>query len=483
MSRVLVVDDDPSVLTAFERMLTDEGHVARLATRGEEALALIEKERPDLVVMDIRMPGISGLEAVRRIREIDPRLPVIIMTGYATTETAIEATKLGAFDYHLKPLDPEDILRSIDLALDRGRQMRRRVGMDAEPASGAEEIIIGQSRSMREVYKAIGRVAETDAAVLIRGETGTGKELVARAIYQHSRRARAPLVVVNCVAIPETLLESEFFGFEKGAFTGAEKRRVGRFEQANGGTIFLDEIGDMSAALQAKLLRVLQEKSFERIGGSETIAVDARVLAATHRDLEVDIVAGRFREDLYHRLKVFTIDLPPLRERREDIPRLSNYFIRRFAQELKVDAPAPGPESMQTLSEHSWPGNVRELQHCIQRAMILSGGYPINAEEMRRAIALAAPGVGLPSGATEEERLRSIIREHLKAHAGEPVHSRFLEMAERILLAEALGLTKGNQTHAARLLGMPRPTLKARLDKYSLGRDGKPTGPSAPPSP
>ena len=480
MSRILVVDDDPSVLSAFEQMLSEQGHLVRVTTRGEEALEQLAKERPDLVIMDIRMPGMSGLDAVRRIRRMDPRLPVIIMTGFATTETAIEATKLGAVDYHLKPIDPAEILRTIDTALERSRLMNRRVEIDAATVPVSDDVIVGQSKSMREVYRAIGRVAETDAAVLIRGETGTGKELVARAIYQHSRRAQAPLIVVNCVAIPDTLLESEFFGFEKGAFTGADRRRIGKFEQADGGTVFLDEIGDMPMEVQAKLLRVLQEKALERIGGNETIPVDVRVLAATHRDLEADIAQGRFREDLYHRLKVFTLDLPPLRERREDIPRLAAYFIRKYSKELAVEAVGLSADAIEILCAHSWPGNVRELQHCIQRAMILTGGYPIQPDEMRRAIDLASAGSGPAHAATESEKLRRLIQDYLRVHGGEGAYNTFLERSEEMLLSEALRLTKGNQTHAARLLGMARPTLKARMDKYGLGRADVPDDGSRP---
>ena len=469
MSKVMVVDDDPSILAAFEQMLSEQGHLVRVATRGEEALEVVAKEHPDLIIMDVQMPGMSGLEAFRRIRKLDPRLPVIIITGYATTDTAIEATKLGAVDYHLKPVDPAEILRTIDTALERRRLMHRRVELDAATVPAADDMIVGQSKVMREVYKAIGRVAETEAAVLIRGETGTGKELVARAIYQHSRRSQAPLIVVNCVAIPETLLESEFFGHEKGAFTGAERRRIGKFEQAHGGTIFLDEIGDMPTGVQAKLLRVLQEKALERVGGNETVPVDVRVIAATHRDLEADIVQGRFREDLYHRLKVFTLDLPPLRERREDIPRLAAYFIRKYSNELAVAAEPLPADALAVLGAHSWPGNVRELQHCIQRAMILTGGYPIQADEMRRAIDLASAVGGSPAqAATESERLRTFIQDYLRLHGGENVYNNFLEASEKMLLSEALRLTKGNQTHAARLLGMARPTLKARMDKYGL---------------
>ena len=370
MSKILVVDDDAGVLAAFDQMLVGLGHRVKTVTRGEAALEVLKKDRPDLIIMDIRMPGMSGLETIQQIKKTDARLPVIIMTGYTTADIAIEATKLGAFDYHLKPLVPEEILQSIEKALERGELMNREVELDAQPTSSAGDAIIGQGKSMREVYKAIGRVATTDASVLIRGETGTGKELVARAIYQHSLRSRAPLVIVNCVAIPETLLESELFGFEKGAFTGAEKRRIGKFEQAAGGTIFLDEIGDMPLGLQAKLLRVLQDGTFERIGGNETIPVDVRVIAATHHNLEADIAKGVFREDLFHRLAVFTIDIPALRDRREDIPQLAAFFLRRFAAELEIEPPRLPKDAVDALCAYPWPGNVRELQHCIQRAII-----------------------------------------------------------------------------------------------------------------
>ncbi|MHC4506591.1 MAG: sigma-54-dependent transcriptional regulator, partial [Planctomycetota bacterium] len=368
MSTILIVDDEPNVLASFQKMLATQKHRVMTAARGEAALALVEKKKPDLLVMDIRMPGMDGLTAFRKLRETHPKLPVIIMTGFGTTEAAIEATKLGAFDYHLKPFEPADMLRSIKGALESARLMRRHVRLDPDSEAPSADAIIGQSEGMRGVYKAIGRVAETDATVLVRGETGTGKELVARAVYQHSRRAEMPLVVVNCVAIPETLLESELFGHEKGAFTGASARRIGKFEQAAGGTIFLDEIGDMPLSIQSKMLRVLQERSLERVGGHNTISVDVRVIAATNRDLEKAIAEGKFRDDLYHRLDVFTIDLPPLRERREDIPRLVAYFLDRFARELGVEKPVLSEPALEALRGYGWPGNVRELEHCIHRA-------------------------------------------------------------------------------------------------------------------
>jgi DNA-binding NtrC family response regulator len=508
MSKILVVDDDKSILSAFEQMLTEQGYEVSKALHGQEALSLLASDRPDLIIMDVRMPGPSGLEILRRIKEIDRRLPVIIITGYGTMETAVQATKLGAVDYHLKPLNPQEVLDSIATALESVRLMDRRVEFDSEsaaeeeqgpdpaglPSAGASEsgpgtagprdavLIVGRSRAMRDVYKSIGRVAQTNATVLIRGETGTGKELVAQAIYQHSLRAADSFVVVNCVAIPETLLESEFFGHERGSFTGAEKRRIGKFEQADGGTIFLDEIGDMPSATQAKLLRVLQDKSFERVGGSERIHVDVRIIAATNRDLDTEIQQGRFREDLYHRLRVFTIHLPPLRDRREDIPRLASYFVERLSREMGTARPILTPEAIDELSVHPWPGNVRELQNCIQQAMILAHGYPIrplHIAEALRAMTGTEKGVSTPATdtplthglRTHPAGLERLIREYLKTYRGGAAYLEFLETAERLLLSEALRLHKGNQTHAAKFLGMARPTLKAKLDKYNIHTD------------
>ena len=301
MGQILIVDDDDQLRQSFDKLLTEEGHAVQTAPAGETAIAMVRESVPDLVVMDVRLPGMSGLETFRAIREIEPKLPVIVMTAFGTTETAIEATKLGAFEYMLKPFEIPEILALIDQALEAGRFMRSRVEIDVVPEVASAEAIIGRSNAMQEVYKAIGRVASTDATVLIRGESGTGKELVARAIYQHSLRGDKPFLVINCVAIPETLLESELFGYEKGAFTGAMSRRVGKIQQAHGGTILLDEIGDMPFSIQAKILRLLQEKSIERLGGREPITVDVRIIAATNRDLEAAVAEARFREDLYYR--------------------------------------------------------------------------------------------------------------------------------------------------------------------------------------
>jgi DNA-binding NtrC family response regulator len=468
MSKILVVDDDKNILDAFEQVLTEHGYEVSRAQHGREALGLLQAEKLDLVIMDIRLPGMSGLETLEKIKEFDTRLPVIIVTGYGTMETAVEAMKLGAIDYQLKPLNPQDILQSIEYILESLRIMKRPVKMDEEQVSEESDAIVGHSECMRDVYKSIGRVAETNMTVLIRGETGTGKELVARAIYQHSQRAQAPLVVVNCVAIPETLLESEFFGYEKGAFTGAHKRKLGKFEQADKGTIFLDEIGDMPLGTQAKLLRVLQERVFERIGGTERVDVDVRVIAATNRNLEEAITQGRFREDLYHRLKVFTIDIPPLRKRKEDIPYLVSYFAERFSRQIGTGTPVITPEAMQLLRAYNWPGNVRELQNCVQQAMILSQGYPVRHHHITKIFDAGVSKTNTILEPPKYEELASLLRNYLITYCGSSAHTEILEAVEKTLITEALRIKKGNQTHAAQLLGMARPTLKAKLDKYGL---------------
>jgi DNA-binding NtrC family response regulator len=414
------------------------------------------------------MPGMSGLEAFRTIHEIEPKLPVIIMTAFGTTETAIEATKLGAFEYVLKPFENiQDILGLIGQALEAGRFMRSRVELDVAPDTAAADALIGKSKPMQEVYKAIGRVAPTDATVLIRGESGTGKELVARALYQHSLRSAKPFLVINCVAIPETLLESELFGYEKGAFTGAVNRRVGKFEQAHGGTVFLDEIGDMPFSIQAKILRLLQEKSIERLGGREPIPVDVRIIAATNRDLETALAQGRFREDLYYRLKVVTLTLPPLRERTQDITLLAEYFLSRFAKEMDVSNPGVTAEAKLLLQNCQWPGNVRELANAMQKALIFSRGYPIHPEDVSRAIG----GASLSREAEEgraDQIVRQWVRQSLVSGDGKDVFEGCMDHFASLLISEALDLTGGNRSRAAKLLGISRPTLLSKIDKYRL---------------
>jgi nitrogen regulation protein NR(I) len=466
MGDILVVDDDHQLRQSFKKILAAEGHTVQTAASGEAALELVREELPDLVIMDIRMPGMDGLEAFRRMHDIEPRLPVVIMTAYGTTETAIEATKLGAFDYVLKPFEIPDILTLIGQALEAGRLMRRPVELDVVPEKAAADALIGKSRPMQEVYKAIGRVASTDATVLIRGESGTGKELVARALYQHSLRSDKPFLVINCVAIPETLLESELFGYEKGAFTGAVSRRVGKIEQAHGGTVFLDEIGDMPFSIQAKILRLLQEKSIERLGGREPIPVDVRIIAATNRDLEAALGQGHFREDLYYRLNVVILWLPPLRERRDDILLLAEYFLARFSREMGLANPGMTPAAKVVLNNHLWPGNVRELANAMQKALIFSRGYPIHPEDLSRAIGGEAPT--REEEIQTQESIRQWIRQGLASGDGKHVFDEFMDRFAALLITEALDLTGGNRSRAARLLGISRPTLLSKIDKYRL---------------
>jgi DNA-binding NtrC family response regulator len=466
MSTILIVDDDDQLRRSFQKLLSEEGYTVESAASGEAAVQKVQRRAPDLVILDMRLPGQNGIETFRAIHGLVPKLPVIIMTAYGTTENAIEATKLGAFDYVLKPFEIPAMLAVIAQALEAGRFMRSPVDMDGGPDPASREAIIGRSRPMQEVYKAIGRVSPTEATVLIRGASGTGKELVARAIYTHSLRADRPFQVINCVAIPENLLESELFGYERGAFTGAAHRRLGKIEQANGGTVFLDEIGDMPFGIQSKILRLLQERSIERLGGRETIPVDVRIIAATNRDLEAALQTGRFREDLYYRLKVVTITLPPLQDRIDDIPLLVDYFLARYAAELDMDNPGIAPEAIAALTRHGWPGNVRELANTLQKALIFNRGAPIQAAEVAHAVAGAAAAGSLPRGA--DPPTRQWIRQCLTADQGPNRFDAAMDQFASMLISEALRLTHGNRSRAAKLLGLSRPTLHSKIDKYRL---------------
>jgi nitrogen regulation protein NR(I) len=467
LSRILIIDDDDQLRKSFHKLLLQEGYSIDSAASGEAGITMIRQNPPDLVILDMRLPGMNGFETFKVIHDLEPKLPVIIMTAYGTTETAIEATKMGAFDYILKPFDIPDMLTVIGQAIEAGRFMRSPVDMNGAPDSANREAIIGRSLPMQEVYKAIGRVAPTEATVLVRGESGTGKELVARAIYQHSLRANKPFLVINCVAIPDSLLESELFGYEKGAFTGASHRRVGKLEQASGGTVFLDEIGDMPFSLQAKMLRLLQERSIERLGGRETIPVDVRIIAATNRNLESAIEAGRFREDLYYRLKVVTIWLPPLKERSGDIPLLSEYFLSRFFKELCMDCPGITPEAELLLSNHPWPGNVRELANTIQKSVIFNRGAPLSLDDISNAISEKSPAAE-DGGEKHDLMLRRILHQALMTHSGENVFDTVMDQVAGIFISEALNLSGGNRSRAAKLLGLSRPTLHSKIEKYGL---------------
>src|SRR5262249_33174025 len=368
MPSLLVVDDEANVLYSLAKSLQSDTLEVLTAQTGREGIELVERRRPDAAILDVRLSDLSGLEVFDRIRQIDPRLPVIIITAYAATETAIEAMKRGAFEYLLKPIDFHQLREVVQRALELSRFRHVPAVFDDAEVTDASDRIVGRSAAMQEVYKAIGRVACQDVTVLILGESGTGKELVARALYHHSARAAATFLTINCAAIPEPLLESELFGHERGAFTGAERRRIGKFEQAHQGTLFLDEIGDMSAATQAKVLRVLQEQRFERLGGNEIITTDVRVIAATNKNLEDEVAPGRFRRDLLYRLNGFTIHLPPLRERRDDLPLLIEHFIRLFSRGLHRNIHSVTPEAQRCLEEYAWPGNIRELQSVLKYA-------------------------------------------------------------------------------------------------------------------
>jgi DNA-binding NtrC family response regulator len=410
------------------------------------------------------------MELIGRLGEELPNLPVVLMTAHGTTETAIEATRRGAYDYILKPFEIEELLAVVMRAAGAGRRGREKVGLGIEEKR--DIALVGQSRAMQEVYKEIGRVAEKPVGVLILGETGTGKELVARALWQHGDRKDKPLVTVNCAAIPSNLLESELFGHERGAFTGAEARRIGRFEQAHHGTLFLDEIGDLSLETQAKLLRVLQERMISRVGGREMIPVDVRVLAATHRDLPALVASGKFREDLWYRLNVIVVRLPPLRERREDIPELVSYFVAQHGPDLGGVASVQ-PAAVKFLSAQPWPGNVRQLENVVKRILLLAHGYSITEELVRVALA-----EGLSSGVGTAEAagltLAALCAQALATARRDPEVSAVnsvLAAVERELLAQALATTSGNITQMAQLLGWSRLTVREKLKLHGLRPD------------
>jgi DNA-binding NtrC family response regulator len=477
-ARVLVVEDDESDAMAMKRFLTKAGYDSQWVTSMAAALMQTQKEDFDLVVtdLDLKVPGASGLELISQLRALKPQLPVILLTGYHSPSKAIEATRLGAYDYLPKPVSWADSghLAELQEMVKKAVQSKRLAGappVDLGRPSYGKDAIIGQSRAMQEVYKEIGRVAATPLTVLIRGETGTGKELVARAIYSHGdpERASQPFVEVNCAAIPPSLLESELFGHEKGAFTGAAVRRLGRFEQAHHGTIFLDEIGDMNVHLQQKLLRVLQEKTIVRVGGDESIPVDVRIIVATHRDLERAARAGSFRQDLYFRLNVAVINLPPLRERPEDIPDLVYYFLEKSAAELIAVKPSlqAGEEGaiFQLLQRQPWPGNIRELRNIVRRAVIMCRGFPISVKTIREVLKQTEAAASAVEGFAGQ-----VAHFLAKAKDGERQNlpAKLLDEVERELYSQAIEQAGGDQTKAAKWLGVSRPTVMAKMLKHRI---------------
>jgi two-component system nitrogen regulation response regulator GlnG len=461
----MVIDDEESVRYSFRRIFAADGVEVVTAAGAADGLAAVGLYHPDVVVLDLQLPDRSGLDVFRELHAESPKRPVIFITAHGTTQTAIEAMKGGAFDYLIKPLDLDRLSQVIDRAFEAARLMRVPAVL---PAVDAGDPIVGRSPVMQEMCKVIGRMAPQDVNVLILGESGTGKELVARALYAHGKRADQPFLAVNCAALPESLLESELFGHEAGAFTGAVRRRIGKFEQVSGGSLFLDEIGDMPAPLQAKLLRVLQEQQFERVGGHETIRTDVRILAATNQDLPRLVADGRFRTDLYYRLNAVTIQVPPLRDRREDVAELAHYFLFRFDRELNLDLRGFDPAVLERFQAHDWPGNVRELQGVVKQAMLSASGHVILPEFLPDYLQQEAAAA--PADRLDVEALIAAL-----LAAGETgLHDQVIAAVERVLFTRVLQHTRGNQGQACDLLGLNRSTLRQHLRALGMSVDKAP---------
>ncbi len=454
-SKILIVDDDPGHLTTLKTITKSWGYTVETANDGVVAVDLVKSGPVDLILMDVRMTNMSGIEALGQIKDYNPSIPVIIMTAYSSVESAVEALKSGAYDYLIKPLDFEVLKLTIERASEHAglkaenRALKEHLRSDYDIAN-----IIGRSQSMKKLMDMMSMVAPSEATVLITGESGTGKELIARSLHFNSPRKEKPLVVVNCASITETLLESELFGHEKGAFTGADKRREGRFMQANHGTIFLDEIGETSPTMQAKLLRVLQEKEVQRVGSEETIKVDVRIVAATNRNLEADVANGRFREDLFYRLNVMNLNVPPLKERQEDIPLFAQHFLNKFADKNRKTVKGFVPLAVDMLLNYDWPGNVRELENAIERAVILLTGEHITEKQLPLNITKKYPDPDLSTSPI----------------AAAPVMdgTRSMEEIEKEAILATLKASGGNKSETARRLGITRKTLHNKLKNYGL---------------
>lgn len=447
--KILIADDEKNMRWILGKNLRDEDFSVSEAGDGEEAFHLFLEEEPDLVILDYRMPKLDGMEVLKRIKTINPKLPVIMITAHGSTDAAVEAMKLGAADYVSKPFDINDLKLSIFKALNIDK-LNKEIDYLKETAKQIfNGKIIGSSKKMQEVFELVNKVADTNASVLIIGESGTGKEGIAASIHNKSSRSNKPFITVNCGAIPETLIESELFGYEKGAFTGANARKAGRFDRAQGGTLFLDEIGELSLPLQVKILRVLQEKEFERVGGSEVIKSDVRIIAATNRDLDKMAEKGEFREDLLYRLKVIPVYLPPLRERKDDIPPLVEYFMDKYSKEVNKERFTMEKDTLDLLKNYDFPGNIRELENLIERLVILSSDSVIEPSLLPKEILMEAF-----SGKKEDFIL--------------PEEGINIEKVEESFVRQALMLAKGNQTQAAKLLGLSRHALIYRMEKFNL---------------
>ena len=447
--KILIVDDETTHLRMLETVLEAEDYETAKASDGQSAIKAVEEGFYDLVLMDIRMARMGGIEALEKIKTLNPEIPIIMMTAYSSVATAVQAMKSGAFDYLTKPLDIDELILLVRKALQHTRLEKENMFLKEQLGNRFDfSNIIGRSTAMQKMLETVALVAPTEATVLIQGESGTGKELVANAIHQNSPRNSQPLIKINCAALPETLLESELFGHEKGAYTGATGARKGRFQLAHKGTIFLDEIAEMPLALQPKILRVLQEREFEPIGSSKTIKVDTRIITATNRDLQDEIQAGRFREDLYYRINVVSITAPALRDRRDDIPLLADYFLKRFSDKNKKSINRFSPRAMDLLMRYDWPGNIRELENAVERAVIMTRGHSIAPEEL--------PG-----------NLRRPDVENEVEATGPPAQVS-LKQAEKEIILNTLKETGGNRTHTAKILGISRRTLQLKLKEYGV---------------
>ena len=451
-SRILVIDDEAEIRRSVRMILEYEGYDVIDASSGPEGVALAERESPDLIFLDVKMSGMDGLEALQRIKAANDAIPVVIISGHGTVSTAVEATKAGAFDFIEKPLATERVLVTIRNALDQTRLVDE--NRTLRRAAESRHQMVGESPALRQVWEAVKRAAPTNATVLLLGESGVGKELVARSIHRNSLRSRDRFVQVNCAAIPEELIESELFGHEKGSFTGATEKQIGKFEQADRGTIFLDEVGDMSAKTQAKVLRVLQEGEVERLGSARTIKVDVRVIAATNKDLEQEIEKGTFREDLYFRLSVVPIRVPPLRDRREDIPLLVRHFADLFSRDNNRKPPRFTPGAIDFLQRARWKGNVRELKNTVERLIIMTPGDNIDVDDLRDVVRLESK----PQAADNEKNLNT-LRE-------------FKESAERAFLVGKLRENNWNISKTAEVIGTPRSNLYKKLEQYGIKHEG-----------
>ncbi len=463
MKKILIVDDEENVRYSFKKFFRDGHTTISEAKNGNEAISLLKKETFDLVLMDIEMPGLSGLEAIQHVKKMHPNLPVIIMTAFGTTERVIAAMKYGAFEYIEKPFDLDRLKEIVKEALYTKYVNTTEAPLPAETKDiESHDEIVGGSIEMKEVFKMIGRVAASDVSVLISGESGTGKELVAKALHRFSDRSEKPFVAINCAAIPDNLLESELFGYEKGAFTDAGQSKAGKFEQADGGTLFLDEIADMSLTLQAKLLRVLQEGTFERLGSNKIIKSNVRIISASNKNLDEAIAEGKFREDLYYRLKVITITIPPLRMRKDDIPLLALHFLGLYTKSLKRPPTLLPDESLEILEKQHWPGNVRQLENLMKRAILLSKNNVITPEVLE---------LELNSGTMEDVRpprkSLSALPEDFDHYNGH-LYKYVIEQTEKELIHRTLQHTKGNQSRASKLLGISRAMLYERIEKFGI---------------